>query len=63
MTHWTRVKYGFIAGAIAVGIMMIADMLLSLGIGDIIFSPVFFIPIAILVYLLAPILERYIKYR
>lgn len=62
MPHITRAIYAFFLSVVAVGVMMVMDMLFSFGIGDFIFSPAFFVPSIVLGYLVAPYLAKWIKF-
>jgi len=63
MTILNRLKYAFIIGVIAVGIMTVIIMIFGLDIGELIFSGVFFVPVFVVAYLFAPLIERYIKFK
>lgn len=63
MSQWNRVLYAFAASVVAVGLGTFVEILLtgassSVRIGDFIFSPLFFLPVFVLFYLVAPRLAR-----
>ena len=57
-----RAIYAFFSSVIIVGILMIIDMIFSIGIGDFIFSERFFIPLFVIAYLVTPYVARRIKF-
>lgn len=63
MSHIERLKVAFLVSVIAVGVLMVADIILSLHIGDFIISPVFFIPALVVAYLAAPFIGKHIRYK
>lgn len=63
MRHVSRLIYAFFLTIIAVGMMALLIMLFSLDIGEIIFSAVFFVPVFVISYLVAPLLGKYIKFQ
>jgi len=63
MSHWQRLMYAFFLSVVLVGVSMVADMLLSLHIGDFIFSERFFVPALCISYLIAPHIARHIPWQ
>jgi hypothetical protein len=57
-----RFIYAFSLSVFFVGILMIFDMVIMLGIGEIIFSFGFFSLLMIFSYVIAPCISRYIKF-
>jgi hypothetical protein len=62
MPHLRRAIYAFFMSVLAVGVLMVTDMIVSLGIGDFIFSPMFFIPMFVAAYLVAPVVAKHIRF-
>lgn len=54
MSIGSRAFYAFVVSAMVVGVLMVIDMVLGFGIGDVIFSPYLFVPIFVVAYLLTP---------
>lgn len=48
---------------IAVGIGVVLDIVSPLDVSDIIFSPVFVVPVFVISFLLAPVIGRFVKYK
>lgn len=63
MTHINRLIYAFFMSVVVVGIMTVVCMISGWDIGSVIFSKIFFIPIFVISYLLAPLLGKYIKFQ
>ncbi len=63
MEHFERIKVAAVITTTMVGISMIIDMLSPLRIADFTFSPVFVVPSFVILYMLAPIIGKYIKYK
>jgi Na+(H+)/acetate symporter ActP len=63
MPHISRLIYAFFMSVISVGIMSVIIMIFGFDIGDIIYSNVFFVPVFVVSYLIAPILNKYIKFK
>lgn len=63
MTLWRRAAYAFFSSVVVIGVGTVAEMLLAAGsspvrIGDMVYSPFFFVPVFVIAYLLAPRLAR-----
>jgi hypothetical protein len=63
MSRWERIRYSFVASVIAVGVFVVVDIIFSFDIGEIIFSPVFFVPTLVVFYLFAPYISNLIRYK
>jgi hypothetical protein len=63
MTHFARLKFAFILTVIVAGILMIADMIFSFHIEGLVFAPVIIVPVFVVAYLCAPLIEKYIRYK
>jgi hypothetical protein len=61
MKHINRLIYAFFLTIVAVGIMTLIIMVFSLDVGETVFSEVFFVPVFIISYLVAPLLNKHIK--
>jgi len=61
MRIFERARYALFMNCALVGILMILDMILSLGIGDAIFSPWFFVPVYLMSLAIAPLVAKRIK--
>lgn len=61
MHFLNRVFYAFAVTTIVVGVLMVADMIVSFGAGQFMFSEYFVIPCFVLAYLVTPYIARRIK--
>lgn len=58
-----RIKTTFALVAITVGILMIADIVSSLDLVDVVFSPWFVAPTFLVAYLVAPSVSRHMPFK
>jgi hypothetical protein len=58
---WSRTIYAFFGSVLVVGVFMVLDMVFSFGIGDFIFSPMFFVPVFVIAYLVTPYIAHRVK--
>ena len=63
MALFDRFKYAFFSAVIVIGILTLAMIVFSLDIGGFVFSYNVFIPVFVISYIFAPIIERYIKFK
>lgn len=61
MSVLSRAFYAFVVCTTIVGILMVGDMVLRFGIGDLIFSPYLFVPMFVVAYLITPYAARRLK--
>jgi len=61
MTFFFRAKYAFFVTVLVVGVLSVIAMIFSLDVGGRIFSGSFGVPAFIVSFLLAPLLEKFIK--
>ena len=61
MSVMARAFYAFAVCTTLVGVLMVGDMVLRFGIGDLIFSPYLFVPMFVVAYLLTPYVARRLK--
>lgn len=58
-----RIKTAFAIVTIAVGILIILDIIFSLGLESILFSPIFGIPALTIAYIFAPVVTKRIPFK
>ena len=63
MEHFERVKYSAVLTVAVVGITMLIDMLSPLQLAETTFSLIFIVPAFVILYLFAPFLSKFIKYK
>jgi hypothetical protein len=63
MTIFQRFKYAWALNVLLVGVGVVIAMIFRLDIGETIFSGKIFYPLLIVGFLLAPIFEKYLKYK
>ena len=63
MEHIERLKISAVMTTIAVGIGVVLDIISPLDVSDIIFSPVFVVPVFVASFLLAPAIGKFVKYK
>jgi len=61
MTIWSRAIYAFFASVAVVGVLAVIDMVFTFGIGDFVFSEMFFVPLFVITYLVTPYVARRVK--
>ena len=58
MTPWTRLRYAFFLAVAVVGCGVVLDILTRADLQATLFSPLFFVPVVAVGYLLAPLIEK-----
>lgn len=63
MPLFDRLKYAFFLTVIVIGILTVVSMLFSLDIGEFVFSKWLFVPVVVIAFLFAPVVQKYIKFK
>lgn len=63
MTILNRLKYAFVMNVIFMGVGVVIAMFFSLDIGEVLFSGKVFYPLLAVSFLVAPLLERLLKFK
>ena len=63
MTHVARARFAFMLTVVIVGLVVVADIVLSFHLEDTLFMPYVVVPIFVVAYLLAPLLNKRIPYK
>ncbi len=63
MTILNRLKYAYFLNVLILGVGVVIAMIFSLDIGEIFFSPNLFYPLLVVSFLVAPLLEKYMKFK
>lgn len=58
-----RLKYAFFMNVIILGVGVVIAMILGLDIGEVLFSGKVFYPLLVISFLIAPFLEKYLKFK
>jgi len=63
MTILNRLKYAFVMNVLFVGVGVVIAMIFSLDLGEVLFSEKLFYPLLVASLLVAPLLERHLKFK
>lgn len=63
MTILNRLKYAFVMNVVFVGVGVVIALIFSLDIGEVLFSGKAFYPLLAVSFLVAPLLEKHLKFK
>ena len=63
MSHWARIRFAFMLTVVIVGIVMISDMFFAFHLENSLFAPYVVVPVFVVAYLIAPLIQKRLPYK